>query len=113
MAVSTHASARHPVHSKPDPVADGEPSELKSSIVESLTLQACDDADSLREVLCAYVCLEKLLAPLEASDTEQIDPTRTELSALLRLVNEEMERRVEVIDKAAHAVRAAFMAAAN
>jgi hypothetical protein len=76
---------------------------------EAFALQACDDADSLREVLRAYACLEKLIAPLELGDTEQINSTRSELSALLRLVNEEMGRRVEVVDETAHAMRAALM----
>ena len=76
-------------------------------MVESLSLQACDDVNSLREVLCAYACLEKLIAPLELDDTEQINPTRTELSALLHLVNEEMERRIEVVERTTHAMRAA------
>lgn len=76
--------------------------------VEAFALQACDDTDSLREVLCAYVCLERLIAPLELTDTEQFGPTRTELSALVRVVNEEMSRRIEAADKTAHAVREAL-----
>lgn len=75
---------------------------------EALALQACDDTDSLREVLCAYVCLEKLIAPLEVGDTEQLGPTRTELGALVRLVNEEMSRRIEAADRATRAMRAAL-----
>lgn len=75
---------------------------------ETLALQACDDTDSLREVLCAYTCLEKLIAPLEVGDTEQLGPTRTELGSLVRLVNEEMSRRIEAADSATHAMRAAL-----
>jgi hypothetical protein len=73
---------------------------------EAFSLQACDDADSLREVLCAYACLEKLIVPLEVSDTEQLNPTRSELSALVRLIYDEMGRRIEAVDKAVHAMRA-------
>ena len=75
---------------------------------EALALQACDDTDSLREVLCAYTCLEKLIAPLEVGDTEQLGPTRTELGSLVRLVNEEMSRRIEAADSATRAMRAAL-----
>ena len=75
---------------------------------DALALQACDDTDSLREVLCAYTCLEKLIAPLEVGDTEQLGPTRTELGSLVRLVNEEMSRRIEAADSATRAMRAAL-----
>ena len=73
---------------------------------ESLAVQACDDADSLREVLRAYGCLETLIAPLEVSDTEQLDTTRSELGALLRMINDELSRRIESVDKTVHAIRA-------
>ncbi|WP_062472525.1 hypothetical protein [Variovorax boronicumulans] len=83
-------------------------------VAEAFALQACDDTDSLREVLCAYACLEKLIVPLEVSDTEQLNPTRSELSALLRLVNDELSRRIEAVDKTVHAMRGALtVAAAN
>ncbi len=73
---------------------------------DSVALQACDDIDGLREVLRAYVCLEKLIVPLELADTEQVYPTRTELSALVRLINEEMHRRIELIDATFQSSRA-------
>ncbi|MCY1248522.1 hypothetical protein D9M72_619620 [compost metagenome] len=85
---------------------------MESGIAETLALQACDDTDSLREVLCAYACLEKLIVPLEVSDTEQLNPTRSELSALLRLVNDELSRRIEAVDKTVHAMRGALTVAA-
>ena len=75
---------------------------------EAFALQACDDTDSLREVLCAYACLEKLIAPLEVGDTEQLGPTRTELGSLVRLINEEMSRRIDAADSATRAMRAAL-----
>jgi predicted RNA-binding protein YlqC (UPF0109 family) len=73
---------------------------------EAFSLQTCDDVDSLREVLCAYVRLEKLIVPLEVSDTEQLNPTRSELSALVRLINDEMGRRIDAVGKTVHAMRA-------
>ena len=74
----------------------------------SLALQACDDADHLRQLLRAYACLDKLIEPLEIGDTELISPTRTELSALLRVVNEEAERRIDSIDKTLQSMRSAL-----
>jgi len=76
---------------------------------EVLVLQACDDTDSLREVHSAYACLEKLIVPLELGDTEELNPTRSELSALVRVINDELNRRIEAVDKAVHAVHAAMV----
>ena len=72
---------------------------------ESLAIDACDKADSLRELLSAYTCVEKLIEPAELGDTNLVNPTRTELSALLRMVNEEAERRIDSIDKTLQSMR--------
>ena len=104
MATSAHTPAQSPARS----TAKGPPIGSELDITDSLSLQACDDTDSLREVLCAYSCLEKLIAPLEVGDTEQLGPTRTELGSLVRLVNDEMSRRIEAADSATRAMRAAL-----
>jgi hypothetical protein len=88
MAASARASAH--VHSLP------ESSEAAS--VESLALQACDDIDSLHAVHRAYACLEKLIVPQRVNDSEEVYPTRAELGALVRLVNEELQRRIEAAE---------------
>ena len=75
---------------------------------ESLAIDACDKADSLRELLSAYTCVEKLIEPAELGDTNLVNPTRTELSALLRVVNEEAERRIDSIDKTLQSMRSAL-----
>ncbi|MGJ7501127.1 hypothetical protein ACSFBF_12275 [Variovorax sp. ZT5P49] len=98
MAASARASAH--VHSLP------ESSEAAS--VESLVLQACDDIDSLHEVQHAYVGLEKLIVPQGANDTEEVYPTRTELGALVRVVNEELQRRIAAADTTIQSLRAAL-----
>ncbi|SDZ68171.1 hypothetical protein SAMN05518854_110194 [Variovorax sp. YR266] len=98
MAASARASAR--VHSFP------ESSEAAS--VESLALQACDDIDSLHAVHRAYACLEKLIVPQGVNDTEEVYPTRTELSALVLVVNEELQRRIETADSAMQSLRVAL-----
>jgi hypothetical protein len=77
--------------------------------VETLALQVCDDTDSLRDVHSAYACLEKLIVSPEPGDAEELSPTRNELSALVRVVNEELSRRIESVDKAVQAMRAAMV----
>ena len=83
-----------------------ESSELASA--ESLALQACDDIDGLHVVRRAYACLEKLIAPQHTSDTEEVCPSRTELSALVGLVNEELRRRIETADTTMQSLRVAL-----
>jgi len=73
--------------------------------IDSLALQACDEADCLREVLHAFTCIEKLIEPAELGDTDRLHPTRTELAALLGLVNLEMNRRLDEIDATLQSMR--------
>ncbi|KQW56489.1 hypothetical protein [Variovorax sp. Root411] len=77
--------------------------------VEALALQACDDIDGLHEVQRAYACLEKLIVPQGVNDTEEVYPTRTELGALVRVVNEEMQRRIETADATMQLLRVALI----
>jgi hypothetical protein len=65
---------------------------------EAFALQAGDDITSIRDVHSAYACLEKLIAPLQVNDCEELCPTRSELGALVRLINEALHRRIEVAD---------------
>ena len=102
MAVSPSATAQSSSCSDVDGIAF----DPEQNTAESLALQACDDNDSLREVFCAYACLEKLIVPSQVSDTEELNPTRSELSALVRVINEELSRRIESADKTAQAMRA-------
>ncbi|WP_395320529.1 hypothetical protein [Variovorax sp. UC74_104] len=76
--------------------------------VESLALQASDDIDNLHELQRAYAGLEKLIVSQNVNDTEEIHPTRTELGALVRVVNEELKRRIESADSALQSLRAAL-----
>jgi len=84
------------------------PGSSETASVESLALQACDDIDSLHEVQRAYAGIEKLIASQAVTDTEEIHPTRTELSALVRVVNEELRRRIETADTTVQSLRAVF-----
>ncbi|MGJ7535773.1 MULTISPECIES: hypothetical protein [unclassified Variovorax] len=98
MAASARASAH--VQSLPD--------SSEAASVESLALQACDDIDSLHEVQRAYAGLEKLIVPQGVNDTEEVYPTRTELGALVRVVNEELRRRIEIADTTVQSLRVAL-----
>jgi hypothetical protein len=80
----------------------------ESSDAESLALQACDDIDSLHVVQRAYACLQKLIGPQHTSDAEEVCPSRTELSALVGLVNEELQRRIETADATMQSLRVAL-----
>ncbi|HEX7864170.1 MAG TPA: hypothetical protein VF555_04435 [Variovorax sp.] len=74
------------------------PESSEAAGVESLVLQACDDIDSLHEIHHAYAGLEKLIVPQRANDAEDVYPTRTELGALVRVINEELRRRIETAE---------------
>jgi len=80
----------------------------ETASVESLALQACDDIDSLHEVRRAYAGLEKLIASQSVTDAEEIHPTRTELGALVRVVNDELQRQIEKADTTVQALRASL-----
>ena len=60
--------------------------------------QAADDVDNLQGVLDAYVGLEKLLAPVMVKDSEEVTPRRSELSALVRMVNEVLAQRLQAAE---------------
>jgi hypothetical protein len=81
---------------------------LTSLDLSTLALQTCDDADHLNEVLRAYTALEKLVAPAGLQDCETLAPTRTELSALLRLLNQALMFRIDTIHAAALTLREAI-----
>lgn len=85
-------------------------SSFSETSAESLTLQACDEVDALHELLSAYAGLEKLIASQHLNDTEEICATRTELSALVRVVNEELRRRIRAADLALQTLRIALVA---
>ncbi|KQX22251.1 hypothetical protein [Variovorax sp. Root434] len=79
-----------------------------SSTLDDLALQACDDADTLNEVLRAYTALEKLVDTSALNDSEALTPSRTELSALLGLLNGALLARIDTVNGATSAVREAL-----
>lgn len=98
MAVSARASAH----------VSSLPASSETASAESLVLQACDDIENLHEVRRAYAGLEKLIVPQRVNDTEEVYPTRTELGALMRVVNEELQRRIEKADTTMQLLRVAL-----
>lgn len=79
-----------------------------ASQLSALALQTCDDADHLNEVLRAYTALEKLVAPADLQDCETLTPSRTELSALLYVLNEALTSRIATVHAAAEAMHLAL-----
>ena len=80
---------------------------------ESAALQAGDDVEGIRQVHSAYVCLEKLVVPMEVNEREEIYPTRSEFGALFRLVNEELQRRIDAANSTISALRDALGKSVN
>lgn len=79
-----------------------------SPTLDTLAIQTCDDAESLNEVLRAYTAFEKLIETGAPNDSEVLTPTRSELSALLRLLNEALVARVDAVNAAAADLRRAL-----
>ncbi|MFS2164632.1 hypothetical protein [Variovorax sp. Varisp62] len=81
-----------------------------SLTLDTLAIQTCDDAENLNEVLRAYAAFEKLVEPGAPNDSEALAPTRSELSALLSLLNEALVARIDAVNAAAGDMRRALMA---
>lgn len=75
---------------------------------ELLALRGCDDVENLCAAQRAYACLEKLIGPQHTSDTEEVYPSRAELSALMGVINEGLQRRIETAGTTTHALRGAL-----
>lgn len=76
--------------------------------LDDLALQACDDADTLNDVMRAYSALKKLVDTSALNDSEVLTPSRTELSALLGLLNDALLARIDTVNGATSAVREAL-----
>lgn len=112
MARSARPFTRTLPHSVEEPAAAPDaapPSHSLQHNPESFALQAGDDIENIRDVHCAYACLEKLVFPQQVNDCEEVYPTRSELGALIRLVNEELQRRIEAADGTINSLRGALL----
>lgn len=92
-------SASTPAQSRADPT---------SPTLDTLAIQTCDDAENLNEVLRAYIAFEKLIETGAPNDSEALAPTRSELSALLSLLNEALVARIDAVNAAAGDMRRAL-----
>jgi hypothetical protein len=100
MAASAHAPAQSLARpTLPVPALVG---------LDDLALQACDDAGALNDVVRAYTALEKLIDTSALSDCEVLTPSRTELSALLRLLNDALLVRINTVNAATGVVHEAL-----
>lgn len=95
MAASTRASAR----------VTSPPESSVSQNAEQLALQLCDDIGNLQSMQRAYACLEKLIVQQEVGDAQELYPSRAELAALVGVVNEELQRRIDTAEATAQSLR--------
>lgn len=100
MAESASASAQSSARSAS--------TDLAPPNLDDLALQACDDAENLNDVMRAYAALRKLVDTSALNDSEELTPSRTELSALLGVLNDALTARIDAINLAAGAVREAL-----
>lgn len=80
-----------------------------SPTLDTLAIQTCDDAENLNEILRAYTAFEKLIETGAPNDSEALAPTRSELSALLSLLNEALVARIDAVNAAAGDMRRALL----
>ncbi|KIQ32698.1 hypothetical protein RT97_11605 [Variovorax paradoxus] len=80
-----------------------------SPTLDDLAIQTCDDAETLNAVLLAYTAFEKIIEPGVPNYSEVLTPTRSELSALLGLLNEALVARIDAVNAAAGDMRRALM----
>ncbi|MDP9989988.1 hypothetical protein J2W28_000632 [Variovorax boronicumulans] len=81
---------------------------MNSSAPNCLRCGHATTLKNLRAAQRAYACLEKLIGPQRTSDEEEVCPSRTELSALMGMINEELQRRIETVDATTQALRVAL-----
>jgi hypothetical protein len=67
-------------------------------------LDAINELASLRDAFQAYEAVEKLVGVVVLSDSQDIHATRDELSALLRVVNGELTRRIDTVEQGLEAI---------
>lgn len=79
-----------------------------ATLSPSQALKACYDACDLSDVILACTCIQELLARAGLSGKEDIDAACSGMSALLNLINKELDRRSEAAALAFQAARDAL-----
>ena len=70
---------------------------LGNATASELANLAADEIGQLTSLLDAYVALQTFLFPEHVDDSETVVPTRSELSALLRTLNDALGRQLEAL----------------
>ena len=107
LASSETATAASDAVTRPDTAIAARLCPLQDD-AESLALQASDDINNIHDVHRAYACLEGLIEPQRLKDPAEVYMNRSELGALLRLLNAELQRRICTADTAIKSVRVAL-----
>jgi len=89
--------------------SDASSSPPQSHSPDSLLLYAGDEVLNLDDILLAYCAIEELLTPVSTEEREDIHASRNELGALMRLINEEFQRRIAAAHRAVESVRASLL----
>lgn len=75
--------------------------------VRSLAAEALDHANYLQLTLHAYLALEKLITPMnQAEADDELAPSRAELGALLKAVNDQLQTQVHQLADTATVLQA-------
>lgn len=75
--------------------------------VRSLATQALDHASYMTLTLQAYLALEKLITPMNRAEaSDDIPPSRAELGALLKAVNDQLQTQVHQLADTATVLQA-------
>lgn len=76
-----------------------------ASTPSAAALRVADQASQFRDTLNAFLAVERLTTPPGRDDCENLEPTRTQMGALLRVLNDELARQIEALDGATEALR--------
>lgn len=79
--------------------------QAKKKAVSSAALLVEDEFNNLRWAHRAYDCVQNFLAPLNTRNVEEFLVEPRGLTALMELINAEMGRRIQTVEKAIHAAR--------
>lgn len=70
-------------------------------------LRVAEQADHIGDTLDAFRALEHLTTPVGRDDSQRLEPTRTQMGALLRVLNDELARQIDALASATDALRTA------
>lgn len=101
-----HTTSSAPVH-----LVAQQRAHATAPTVGSNALRVDDQAGHLTYTLAAFRALEKLTTPAGVDDCEHLEPTRTEMGALMRVLNDELARQLDALNGAVSELRNAVKVA--